>query len=102
MKIDDKLRKELINKMLAPFNVTIENLEKQGNLIPSGIIKKKPITAYWWDVYYWSSEEQYLEWRNWALERIKNTKYTKYDLDALEMIYDVKHSYIFKKEGELF
>lgn len=103
--IHDELSIELINKSLEKYGITFKGMiAKYGSeIIPTGVIKnKKPITDHYTMVYVWESEDEYLKWREWALERVEQEEYTRWDLDAWELAHDLKHQYIFKKEGELF
>jgi hypothetical protein len=98
--IHEKLKYELINKALEPYKITIQSILRQypEGLMPTG---KKGKTDYWYNIYSWENEEDYNTWREWALKKI-GKRYTKYDLDWFEATFDLRHSYIFKKEGELF
>jgi hypothetical protein len=103
--IDSVTRDVLINKMLEQYNVTIQEIRKEhpDGYVDTGIVKnKKPVMDYWYNKYVWDNEEKYFVYRGWAEHYVTSKNYSIDDLNWFEATYDLKHSYIFKKEGELF
>jgi hypothetical protein len=101
----DTIRNKLINGALLQYKVTIEEILSKypSGIIPTGVVRnKKPVTDYWYNKYTWENEKDYLVWKEWALEELEKEGMTKGELDKFELIYDLKHQYIFKKEDELF
>jgi hypothetical protein len=101
------LSKELLNKALSYRKKNIDTILKEypDGLVPTGIKKKgKDVTDYYYNVYSFELEKDYLEWRAWAEEKVEDEGFTKQALDWWECLYGLREDYLpfRKKEGELF
>lgn len=100
---DIDLLYKIINKQFEMIGkeITYEEIEKTGGLVK--IMKsKKEVSEYWYKVFLFEDEEQYIEWKDWASDKIK--KHLKVSGDDLnnEMQYlDLCYGLNYKYESEV-
>lgn len=97
---------KLTNKALESYKKNIEIILRDypDGIIPTGIKKNgKDVTDYYYNVYTWISEEEYKEWRKWALLMVRTDGGTEMDLDWWECLWGLREDYLpfRKKEGQL-
>ncbi len=89
----DEQIEEVINKQYSLIGEKV--LYKD---VAEGIMVKGKKVA-WYDYYYFESEQQYLEWKEWAKEKLEEVG-IKERFDEIDMLYGLNIK--IKKEGQLF
>lgn len=90
----DVLIKEIVNEQFKMIgkDVDWEDIPDEGIKVKGKLIK-------WYDYYKFDNEAQYLEWKKWAKEVMKEAG-IEHKFDEVDMLYGL--GYIYQKEGQLF
>jgi hypothetical protein len=99
---NEPLLKRLVNKQFQMIGekVTIQDIEN-GVRVKEG---KKEKVYDWWKIYFFDSEEQYQEWKDWAEAEIRHylvldEKGYLNEINYLDLVYGM--TVRIKKQGEL-
>jgi hypothetical protein len=104
--IDNATSDALTNKALEQFNITIQEIRKESpdGYINTGVIKnKKPVYDYYYNKYTWFSEEDYLKFREWAINYVTKKGYSIEDFNFWECLCGLREDYLpfYKKKEEV-
>lgn len=81
----------LINKQFEMIGIDMryENLPDDGKILP---LKSKR-REYWYEIYTFNDEKEYLLWRNWMREEIAKEGYTNVESESMyiDLRYGMNH-----------
>lgn len=92
----EELIDEIINEQFKIIGVKVlfKNIPKEG-------IKVKKKKVMWYDYYKFETETEYLKWKEWAKNRLKENNIEN-KFDEIDMLYGLSYKWEETKRGQLF
>jgi len=92
----EELIDEIINEQFKIIGVKVlfKDIPKEG-------IKVKKKKVMWYDYYKFETENEYLKWKEWAKNRLKENNIEN-KFDEIDMLYGLSYKWEETKRGQLF